>query len=62
MWGFVLMLQATATNFATLGALRTLAGATEAVAYQALLLITSMWYTRKQQVRCTMHIVDETVC
>lgn len=43
------MLQAAATNFASLGALRALAGAAEACADPAFMLITSMWYTRKEQ-------------
>ena len=49
MWGFFLMLQATAKSFAALGALRALAGAAEAVSDPSFMLITSMWYTRRQQ-------------
>ncbi|EMR68193.1 putative mfs allantoate protein [Eutypa lata UCREL1] len=47
--GFFLMLQAAAKNFAQLLALRFLAGAAEACADPSFMLITSMWYTRKQQ-------------
>ena len=43
------MLQASAKNFATLGALRALAGAAEACSDPSFMLITSMWYTRRQQ-------------
>lgn len=43
------MLQAAARNFAGLAALRALAGAAEAVSDPSFMLITSMWYTRKQQ-------------
>ena len=49
LWGFFLMLQATATGFSSLAALRALAGAAEAVSDPAFILITSMWYTRRQQ-------------
>ncbi|KAK4628798.1 hypothetical protein CLAFUW4_08257 [Fulvia fulva] len=49
MWGFFLMLQAVAKNFATLAALRALAGAAEACADPAFMLVTAMWYTRRQQ-------------
>ncbi|KAI0152690.1 putative MFS allantoate transporter [Xylariaceae sp. FL1272] len=49
LWGFFLMLQAAATNFGSLLALRFLAGAAEACADPSFMLITSMWYTRKQQ-------------
>ncbi|KAN0096689.1 putative MFS allantoate transporter [Hyaloscypha variabilis] len=49
MWGFFLMLQACARNFAELAALRGLSGAAEACADPAFMLITSMWYTRRQQ-------------
>ncbi|KAE9371729.1 MFS general substrate transporter [Stipitochalara longipes BDJ] len=49
MWGFFLMLQACARNFAELAALRALSGAAEACADPAFMLITSMWYTRRQQ-------------
>jgi MFS family permease len=49
MWGFFLMLQAACHSFATLGVLRALAGAAEACSDPSFMLITSMWYTRKQQ-------------
>ncbi|ORY69060.1 MFS transporter [Pseudomassariella vexata] len=49
MWGFFLMLQAAAHSFASLMALRFLAGAAEACSDPSFMLITSMWYTRKQQ-------------
>ncbi|KAK5636313.1 hypothetical protein RRF57_012025 [Xylaria bambusicola] len=48
-WGFFLMLQAAAKNFGQLLALRFLAGAAEACSDPSFMLITSMWYTRKQQ-------------
>ncbi|KAK5124163.1 hypothetical protein LTR85_001866 [Meristemomyces frigidus] len=49
MWGVFLMIQATAKNFAGLAALRAMAGAAEACSDPAFMLITSMWYTRRQQ-------------
>ncbi|KAI0198170.1 putative MFS allantoate transporter [Astrocystis sublimbata] len=49
LWGFFLMLQAAGKNFGQLLALRFLAGAAEACADPSFMLITSMWYTRKQQ-------------
>ncbi|CZT19465.1 related to MFS allantoate transporter [Ramularia collo-cygni] len=49
LWGAFLMLQAAAPNFAALAALRALAGAAEAVADPAFMLVTAMWYTRRQQ-------------
>ena len=49
MWGVFLMLQAACSSFATLGVLRALAGAAEACSDPSFMLITSMWYTRKQQ-------------
>lgn len=49
LWGFFLMLQAAAHNFAGLAALRAFAGAAEACSDPAFILITSMWYTRRQQ-------------
>lgn len=49
MWGFFLMLQAACNSFATLSVLRALGGAAEACSDPAFMLITSMWYTRKQQ-------------
>ncbi|KAI1123572.1 major facilitator superfamily domain-containing protein [Nemania abortiva] len=48
-WGFFLMLQAAAKSFGQLLALRFLAGAAEACSDPSFMLITSMWYTRKQQ-------------
>ncbi|TRX92144.1 hypothetical protein FHL15_007011 [Xylaria flabelliformis] len=47
--GFFLMLQAAAKSFGQLLALRFLAGAAEACSDPSFMLITSMWYTRKQQ-------------
>lgn len=49
MWGAFLMLQAAAKNFAALAALRALSGAAEACSDPSFMLITSMWYTRRQQ-------------
>ncbi|KAL2436813.1 putative transporter [Exophiala dermatitidis] len=49
LWGFFLMLQAACNSFATLGVLRALAGAAEACADPSFMLITQMWYTRKEQ-------------
>ncbi|KAI4204136.1 MAG: hypothetical protein LQ350_001327 [Teloschistes chrysophthalmus] len=49
MWGFFLMLQAACQSFATLALLRALGGAAEACSDPSFMLITSMWYTRKQQ-------------
>lgn len=49
LWGFFLMLQAAAQNFGQLLALRFLAGAAEACSDPSFMLITSMWYTRRQQ-------------
>lgn len=43
------MLQAAAKTFGQLLALRFLAGAAEACSDPSFMLITSMWYTRKQQ-------------
>lgn len=48
-WGVLLIAQAGATNFATLAALRALSGAAEACADPSFMLITSMWYTRREQ-------------
>ncbi|OAL69364.1 MFS allantoate transporter [Trichophyton violaceum] len=48
-WGFFLMLQAACKNFTALAVLRTLAGAAEACSDPGFLLVTSMWYTRKEQ-------------
>ena len=47
--GFFLMLQATARNFSTLAVLRALGGAAESCSDPSFMLITSMWYTRRQQ-------------
>ena len=49
MWGFFLMCQAACNSFTTLSVLRTLAGAAEACSDPSFMLITSMWYTRKEQ-------------
>ncbi|KAF4308488.1 Major facilitator superfamily [Botryosphaeria dothidea] len=49
LWGVLLMAQAGAKNFGTLAALRALSGAAEACADPAFMLITCMWYTRRQQ-------------
>ncbi|RPB05387.1 MFS general substrate transporter [Choiromyces venosus 120613-1] len=49
MWGFFLMWQAACKNFVSLAILRVLSGAAEACADPAFMLITSMWYTRRQQ-------------
>jgi MFS family permease len=49
MWGFFLMLQAACQNFAQLAALRALSGAAEACSDPSFMLITGMWYTRRQQ-------------
>lgn len=49
LWGILLIAQAGATNFATLAVLRALSGAAEACADPSFMLITSMWYTRRQQ-------------
>lgn len=49
MWGFFLMLQATAKNFTQLAVLRAFSGAAEACSDPSFMLITSMWYTRRQQ-------------
>ncbi|KAG8625959.1 hypothetical protein KVT40_006360 [Elsinoe batatas] len=49
LWGIFLMLQAACNSFATLAVLRFLSGAAEACADPAFMLITQMWYTRRQQ-------------
>jgi MFS family permease len=49
MWGVLLMLQACARNFTELAVLRALSGAAEACSDPSFMLITSMWYTRRQQ-------------
>lgn len=43
------MLQAACHNFATLATLRALSGAAEACSDPSFMLITSIWYTRRQQ-------------
>ncbi|KXH66044.1 hypothetical protein CSAL01_05840 [Colletotrichum salicis] len=48
-WGTFLMLQAAAPNFGALAALRAISGAAEACADPAFMIITSMWYTRREQ-------------
>ncbi|RAK81002.1 putative MFS allantoate transporter [Aspergillus fijiensis CBS 313.89] len=48
-WGVFLIIQAACHNFATLAVLRALGGAAEACADPAFMLITSMWYTRREQ-------------
>lgn len=47
--GVFLMIQAACNSFATLGVLRALGGAAEACSDPSFMLITSMWYTRRQQ-------------
>ncbi|KAK3305108.1 major facilitator superfamily domain-containing protein [Chaetomium strumarium] len=49
LWGALLILQAVAPSFAALAVLRALGGAAEACADPAFILITSIWYTRKEQ-------------
>lgn len=49
LWGVLLIAQAGATNFTTLAVLRALSGAAEACSDPSFMLITSMWYTRRQQ-------------
>ena len=49
MWGAFLMMQAACTSFSSLAALRALSGAAEACSDPSFMLITSMWYTRRQQ-------------
>ncbi|PYI04089.1 MFS allantoate transporter [Aspergillus sclerotiicarbonarius CBS 121057] len=49
LWGAFLMLQAAAKNFTQLAVLRVISGAAEACSDPAFMLITSMWYTRRQQ-------------
>lgn len=48
-WGVLLMAQAASRNFVDIAVLRVLSGAAEATADPAFVLITSMWYTRRQQ-------------
>lgn len=47
--GVFLMIQAACSSFATLGVLRFLAGAAEASSDPGFMLVTSMWYTRREQ-------------
>lgn len=47
--GVFLIIQAACHNFATLAVLRALGGAAEACSDPAFMLITSMWYTRREQ-------------
>jgi MFS family permease len=47
--GVFLMIQAACNSFATLGVLRALGGAAEACSDPGFMLITSMWYTRREQ-------------
>ncbi|VVT51621.1 uncharacterized protein SAPINGB_P003157 [Magnusiomyces paraingens] len=49
LWGVLLMIQAACNSFKTLAVLRVLGGAAEACADPAFMLITGMWYTRRQQ-------------
>ncbi|KAK8199266.1 putative MFS allantoate transporter [Phyllosticta capitalensis] len=49
LWGVLLMAQAASKNFATLAVLRALSGAAEACSDPAFMLITTMWYTRREQ-------------
>lgn len=49
LWGVLLIAQSGATNFTTLAVLRALSGAAEACSDPSFMLITSMWYTRRQQ-------------
>lgn len=49
LWGVFLMLQAACSSFATLAVLRFLSGAAEACSDPSFMLITQMWYTRRQQ-------------
>lgn len=48
-WGVFLMLQACAKTFTQLAVLRAFSGAAEACSDPSFMLITSMWYTRRQQ-------------
>ena len=47
--GVFLMIQAACNSFETLAVLRALGGAAEACSDPAFMLITSMWYTRREQ-------------
>lgn len=48
-WGFFLILQAACNSFATLAVCRALAGAVESTADPSWMLVTQMWYTRREQ-------------
>ncbi|KAH9232477.1 hypothetical protein K456DRAFT_1750859 [Colletotrichum gloeosporioides 23] len=48
-WGTFLMLQAVAPNFTVLAVPRAISGAAQACADPAFMIITSMWYTRREQ-------------
>ena len=49
LWGTILALHSTATNFTTILVLRTLLGIFEAVCQPAFLILSSMWYKREEQ-------------
>lgn len=49
LWGALLMCQAACPNYASLMVLRFLGGAAESCADPAFMMITGMWYTRRQQ-------------
>ncbi|KAA8903622.1 hypothetical protein TRICI_005659 [Trichomonascus ciferrii] len=49
LWGIFLMIQAACHNFASLAVVRALGGAAEACSDPSFMLVTSMWYTRRQQ-------------
>ncbi|TGO16616.1 hypothetical protein BTUL_0026g00700 [Botrytis tulipae] len=49
MWGALLMCQAAARNFTELAVLRALSGAAEGCSDSSFMIITSMWYTRREQ-------------
>ncbi|KAI5208272.1 MFS transporter [Aureobasidium subglaciale] len=49
LWGIVLALHATATNFTTLVVCRTFLGIFEAVCQPAFLIMSSLWYKREEQ-------------
>jgi MFS family permease len=49
LWGIVLALHATATNFTTLVVCRTFLGVFEAVCQPAFLIMSSLWYKRDEQ-------------
>lgn len=49
LWGILHALQAVAKKFLTLAILRGISGAAEACGDPAFMLITGMWYTRREQ-------------